>query len=153
MSTLEIIALGTAVVLIITLLYIRRQLIQMRVQMQAQMYADLIDKDRELAKYFIEHPDITETIYGEGNPLYGKDATESKQIWATILAADWYENLFVQYNFKAIPKELMPHWQVDIAKGWVQSKAYRSEHWGNVKGMYWEKFSDLCDEIEKRNNK
>ncbi len=147
---LTLLALGfTWVVLVKQNRQMTNQLKLMKTQMQAQMHADLIDKERELAKYFIEHPDITKTIYGEGNPLYGKDATESKEIWSTILVADWYENLFVQYEFKAIPEELMPHWEVYIANGWVLSKAYRGKHWHNIKDYYWSKFVKKCEESEE----
>lgn len=115
--------------------------------MQAQMYADVIDKDRELAMYFIEHPEIAETIYGKESLLFGKDSAESKEIWATILAADFYENLFIQAHFNAIPKGLWSHWQEDIVAGWVKSEAYRSEHWANLKKLYWKEFVAQCDRL------
>lgn len=138
-------AIITLLSLLSTWYFFWRQNRRMQTQMQAQMYADLIDKDRELAKYFIEHPDIAKIIYGQGNVLYGNDDSDARAIWSTILAADWYENLFIQHYFKAIASELMPHWRSDIANGWVQSAAYRSDHWNKLKGLYWREFVEACE--------
>lgn len=135
----------TLVSLIFTWIFLWRQLSQMRTQMQAQMYADIIDKDRELAKYFIEHPDIVKIIYGQGGLLYGNDNSEARDIWATILAADFYENLFIQNSFNAIPSKLFPHWRSDIADGWVQSAAYRSGQWKRIKHLYYKEFVEACE--------
>lgn len=144
-----IFALIGVIALIGTLGFLAVQISQIRTQMRSQMYADLIDKDRELAKYFIERPEIAGMIYGKGHLLYGNNDTDAKEIWATILAADFYENIFVQKNFNTIPKELWPHWQKDVAKGWVLSQAYHSCHWPKLQALYWSKFVKQCEKIEK----
>ena len=146
MGTGEIILASLTFLALLTAWYVFwKQDQRIKTQMQAQIYADVIDKDRELAKYFIENPDIAKMTYGEGNPLYGKDNSDARQIWSTILAADFYENLFIQFYFDAIPRELMPHWKTNIAKGWVQSAAYRSGHWKELKDLYWDEFVKACE--------
>ena len=138
--------LGIFVTLILLLVQMRK----IKTQMRSAMYADLIDKDRELAKYLIEHPEVAGTIYGKGHPLYGNDDSDAREIWATVLAADFYENVFVQKYFKTIPKKLWPHWKVDAVEMWATSRAYRSSPlWAALERLYWPEFLQECQKVKK----